>query len=120
MTIYTGQRMQNGEALVSAVDANKCASRLDPGFRHVNHSPTGFNWGYMGSGPAQLAFAILLDHFNGEVGRALLYYQDFKEHVIALITTNRWQLTTEEIEAALQKIRVLRSRAKGERWHEST
>lgn len=25
----------------------------------VNHSPTGFNWGYMGSGPAQLALALL-------------------------------------------------------------
>jgi hypothetical protein len=26
----------------------------------VNHSPDGFNWGYAGSGPAQLALAILL------------------------------------------------------------
>ena len=27
----------------------------------VNHSPTGFGWGYSGSGPAQLAVAILAD-----------------------------------------------------------
>ena len=27
----------------------------------VNHSPTGFAWGYSGSGPAQLAAAILGD-----------------------------------------------------------
>jgi len=26
-----------------------------------NHSPTGFNWGYAGSGPAQLALALLLE-----------------------------------------------------------
>ncbi|GAI22752.1 unnamed protein product, partial [marine sediment metagenome] len=26
-----------------------------------DHSPDGFNWGYAGSGPAQLALAILLD-----------------------------------------------------------
>jgi hypothetical protein len=26
-----------------------------------NHSPTGFEWGYAGSGPAQLALALLLD-----------------------------------------------------------
>ena len=26
-----------------------------------NHSPDGFNWGYGGSGPAQLALAILLE-----------------------------------------------------------
>lgn len=25
-----------------------------------NHSPDGFNWGYGGSGPAQLALALLL------------------------------------------------------------
>lgn len=25
-----------------------------------NHSPDGFNWGYGGSGPAQLALAVLL------------------------------------------------------------
>src|SRR6059036_1653610 len=26
-----------------------------------NHSPTGFQWGYAGSGPAQLALALLVD-----------------------------------------------------------
>ena len=26
-----------------------------------NHSPDGFNWGYAGSGPAQLALALLLE-----------------------------------------------------------
>ena len=30
----------------------------------VNHSPDGFNWGYLGSGPAQLALAILLEVFK--------------------------------------------------------
>jgi hypothetical protein len=30
----------------------------------VNHSPTGFSWGYAGSGPAQLALAILADYFE--------------------------------------------------------
>ncbi len=34
--------------------------------QHVNHSPTGFNWGYYGSGPAQLAFAILFRFFRME------------------------------------------------------
>jgi hypothetical protein len=29
-----------------------------------NHSPDGFNWGYGGSGPSQLALAILADHFG--------------------------------------------------------
>lgn len=37
---------------------------LDPKLKLVNHSPTGFSWGYGGSGPAQLALAILADHFG--------------------------------------------------------
>lgn len=28
-----------------------------------NHSPTGFSWGYNGSGPSQLAYAILRSYF---------------------------------------------------------
>jgi len=55
---------------------------LYPSLNIVNHSPDGFSWGYCGSGPAQLALAILL-HFL-PVRVALEYYQDFKnEHVAA-------------------------------------
>lgn len=32
-----------------------------PSLEVVNHSPNGFEWGYQGSGPSQLALAILLD-----------------------------------------------------------
>ena len=120
MSTYVGSR-HNGNAIVSVVDAKtKCASMLDAGYRYVNHSPTRFEWGYLGSGPAQLAFAILLDHC-GEAGPALLWYQDFKEQVIANFLSNSWELTSEEIETALDRIRVLRSRSKSEAaWHSST
>jgi len=37
---------------------------LNPRSDLMNHSPDGFNWGYGGSGPAQLALAILADHFK--------------------------------------------------------
>jgi hypothetical protein len=46
-----------------------------------NHSPDGFNWGYGGSGPAQLALAVLL-HISNEMN-ALANYQRFKFDVIA-------------------------------------
>jgi hypothetical protein len=120
MTTYVGSR-HDGNAIVSVVDAKtKCASMLDAGYRYVNHSSTGFEWGYLGSGPAQLAFAILLDHF-GATGPALLWYQDFKEQVVANFLANHWELTSEEIETALDRIRVLRSRSKAEAaWHSST
>lgn len=41
-----------------------------------NHSPTGFNWGYGGSGPAQTALAILLHYVDAKTAQQ--YYQDFK------------------------------------------
>ena len=46
-----------------------------------NHSPTGFSWGFHGSGPAQLALALCADALGDEL--ALQAYQDVKRHVIA-------------------------------------
>ena len=46
-----------------------------------NHSPDGFNWGYLGSGPAQLALAILLKCTDRNTAVAL--HQEFKRDVIA-------------------------------------
>jgi len=43
-----------------------------------NHSPDGFNWGYAGSGPAQLALAVILELTSKSEG-----YQEFKFNVIA-------------------------------------
>lgn len=47
----------------------------------INHSPDGFNWGYPGSGPAQLALAILLEFMP--VTYAVGLYQQFKFNVVA-------------------------------------
>jgi hypothetical protein len=47
-----------------------------------NHSPDGFNWGYGGSGPAQLALAILLAAGLDDQ-RAMRLHQRFKWAVIA-------------------------------------
>jgi hypothetical protein len=47
----------------------------------INHSPDGFNWGYSGSGPAQLALAILLELTSNDF--ALFNHQDFKRDFIA-------------------------------------
>jgi len=46
-----------------------------------NHSPDGFNWGYGGSGPAQLALAVMLEVY--EQKHAISVYQDFKWNHIA-------------------------------------
>lgn len=51
-----------------------------------NHSPDGFEFGYAGSGPAQLALGILLDWCranNLTDQTALDHYQEFKRRFIA-------------------------------------
>ena len=120
MKKYIGSRAGGVNVAVIDVDSN-CATSLDPGFRYVNHSPTGFEWGYGGSGPAQLAFAILLDFFESP-GEAMLYYQDYKWRVISAIQADEWEITEDEILTVVQELRVYRSRAKSEGapWQSST
>lgn len=45
-----------------------------------NHSPDGFAWGYGGSGPAQLALAVMLE-IKGEA----FGYQEFKWKELATL-----------------------------------
>jgi hypothetical protein len=56
---------------------------------------TGFNWGYGGSGPAQLALAILADALGDD--KAQCCYQDFKWQVLSIISDDQWQLTEAEV-----------------------
>ena len=102
MKKYTGERASTGTH-VAVVLENHVAKSLPAGLQYASHSPTGFEWGYLGSGPAQLAFAILLDHF-GDPAPARLYYQSFKFDVIAHLERDRWELTTDQIAAAISTI----------------
>lgn len=82
---------------VLIIDENRTAIPLKPdrSQKVKNHSPDGFNWGYGGSGPAQLALAILLEVTNDEQ-IALRYYQEFKSQVIAAIPSQESPWTIEE------------------------
>lgn len=48
----------------------------------INHSPAGHEWGYGGSGPSQLAVAILAN-VTRDHHLALAAHQDFKRDIIA-------------------------------------
>lgn len=74
----------------------------------ATHSPTGFAWGYLGSGPAQLALAICADHL-GDDAKARRIYQTFKLMVTATLVDDggnpleEWHLTTEQVAARLRE-----------------
>lgn len=68
-----------------------------PSLAVVNHSPDGFCWGYCGSGPAQLALAILLEEL-GCLDIALGRYQRFKTEYIARIKMDEeFTLTSQDV-----------------------
>ncbi len=70
---------------------------LDPRLDLVNHSPTGFAHGYAGSGPAQLALAILAD-YTGDDQLAEHLHQRFKFDMIAPLPQDReWSISGSEI-----------------------
>ena len=77
--------------------------RLRPRLDLRRHSPTGFEWGYGGSGPAQLALAILATWSHND-GFALKHYQDFKFRVIGRLPQEAWELTGEDIQRAIAEI----------------
>lgn len=58
-------------------------------------SPTGFEWGYNGSGPAQLALAILSDAVGDR--RALPNFQRFKFAVVGRLSQSGWSFTRDEV-----------------------
>jgi hypothetical protein len=85
---YVGRRGPDGKWQVLIDGERRLKLRLDL----ASHSPTGFAWGYAGSGPAQLALAILADAL-GDGKAALALHQLFKFAVIApLVQDLPWRL----------------------------
>jgi len=103
MKLYRVSRGSAGDILVCVLEGRSLLhAKLEDGYRlpHVVVNSTGFETGYGGSGPADLALAILIDHFAepptarrdlrlGPIpgadpqGRAYRLHQEFKWDVIA-------------------------------------
>ena len=97
---YQGWRSANGDAYVVVDEGNDRQRLLD---HVILHSPTGLEWGYAGSGPADTALSILVDYLHEAdkipaysfrkfdtrtasfVGRTMAgrLYQSFKERSVA-------------------------------------
>lgn len=115
MKLYSGTVMEPMEWIVEIAtirDGTPYNAIFDPRPSQsvINHSPDGFAWGYSGSGPAQLALAILIDHFK-HTGRvypvelAKRFYQQFKDIAIATIPKDEgWSMNSMQVEGWLMKI----------------
>ena len=91
---YHGLRGPDGTchvtvAVARAIPGLPLPLRLDL----LNKSPTGFEWGYNGSGPAQLALALCADALGNDAA-ALRLFQLFKARVVSRLPRDEpWTLT---------------------------
>ena len=97
MKRYQGSRLNH--VLSVTVDGEPLSPRLDL----QEHSPDSFEWGYGGSGPAQLALALLADAL-GDDDMAWSLHQDFKRDVVAILPRAGWQLTENEIRRSVASL----------------
>ena len=114
MKTYYGRRSPDGAADVWIVDdpltvfdekgLNEAAARnLNPRLDLHNHSPTGFEWGYGGSGPSQLALALLADAL-GDDETAQQLYQQFKWAVVCKLGAS-WTLSASHIREVVETLK---------------
>lgn len=78
---YRFTRRKDGTVSVQRLETGSDPNEIDLRCDLANHSPTGFEVGYEGSGPAQTALAVLADAVDDET--ALEHYQSFKRDVIS-------------------------------------
>jgi hypothetical protein len=105
---YVGERTAAG-CEVTVHEGGTAASPLDPRLDLRKHSLTGFEWGYSGSGPAQLSLALLVDAL-GDVERAETLYQNFKFSVVARLGGDRWEMSQDDIHNSVSRIEDRRDR----------
>lgn len=102
---YKGLRTDAGCIVTYFDPGSDLGHDLDPRFDLANKSPTGFEWGYEGSGPAQLALALCADAL-GDDNKAMKVYQLFKRRVIAPMDRSAptWQLTAAAIRGIITEL----------------
>jgi len=95
MKVYRGERDEQQEAWVYCYIPGEMMQEFPQ--QIVEHSPTGYEWGYGGSGPADLALNILADVAGEEVARK--HHRRFHLEVVA-----KWERAAFSItEANVQK-----------------
>jgi len=138
--MYTGKRT-HGTVTVEVITYQQGIKVRKRKLRHIPfHSPSGLSWGYEGSGPADLALAILVDYLTERPpakgwldrkrfdhwtikSKAWRLHQPFKRDFVAAFN-EEWELSDTQIEKWLNDETVkqdLRNNyGKEEAWSSST
>lgn len=106
--LYVGIRTRHGcrvmvvEVLSSAPFTIR-ERPLRPRRKHKGHIPSGYEWGYGGSGPAQLALALAADVCQ-DVVSALRIHQQLKWSVVSRLQGDAWILRHEDLLAECDRL----------------
>lgn len=113
--VYTGRTAGENNIVLILEDGRGTALPLEPSLAIRKHSPTGFAWGYGGSGPSQLALALILHAVgNCELEERNLkpmtapqvaerYYQMFKNDFVSQ-WGDSWKISQAEILGWLRQV----------------
>ena len=97
---FRGIRERKGCIVLVSHDGGESYAKLPLYLDWLDRSPTGFEWGYYGSGPSQLAYALLHHYFVVMEGldeesaheEALDAYVEFKQKIVGSIREDNWEL----------------------------
>lgn len=112
---YNGTRTPDG-CIVNVVitgTANDHGYSLKPRNDVRDHSPDGFEWGYGGSGPAQLALAMCIDYLDGDVERAQLVYHGVKFGMIGPLKGDTFVIDGDHLGEVIKALEAGRAKARG-------
>lgn len=106
--LYSGTRDRDNVCIVHVAFEN---AEGEPVVRALLNqgveSPAGFDWGYDGCAPRDLAYSILLDHFEQKDRYAIArkkaqeYHRAFAYYVIAKLSKKQWTMGTAYVDEML-------------------
>jgi hypothetical protein len=94
MKTYTGKRLGPANELPPLLVEVITPTGRYPLPHIEKHSPDGFQWGYLGSGPSDLAYAILADYKDEAFAKEC--YHDFKCDFVGKFK-DKWVITEQDI-----------------------
>lgn len=98
---YNGNLPEGGgPGTVTRADGTKLPLRTDIS----NRSPTGFAWGYRGSGPRQLAIALLADVYDDDAAADPVLQLAVKDELVAYLP-NQFEIEASDVRDVVEEAR---------------